>query len=193
MNNIESCKEVSIVSEELKKEIRSVIYNIEEAISKSEEEGLEPFFGDTEKCPLTHSFSDGIYCREIKIPAGMVVTGKIHKHEHPNYLMSGEVLVLTEDGGSEVLKGPLSMMSKGGTKRALYAITDLVWTTIHHNPTNTRDLKEIEKIVIAKDYEEYKRFAEAPKKLHISVSRTSTITFIEKVIKWINKLIKKTL
>ena len=45
-----------------------------------------------------------------------------------------------------------------GTKRALYAITDLVWTTIHHNPTNTQDLKKLEKIVIAKDYKEYDRF-----------------------------------
>ena len=184
--------EVSIVSKELKKEIRRVIYNIEETISKSEREGLEPFFNDTEKCPLTHSFSDGIYCREIKIPAGMVITGKIHKHEHPNYLMSGEVLVLTEDGGSETLKGPLSMMSKGGTKRALYAITDLVWTTIHHNPTNTRDLKEIEKIVIAKDYDEYVKFVNSPKPIYISVKRTVAITFIERVVKWFKKLTKRT-
>ena len=55
------------------------------------------------------------------------------------------------------------MMSKGGTQRALYAITDLVWTTIHHNPTNTRDLKEIEKIVIAKDYNEYNKFISSEK------------------------------
>ena len=85
----------------------------------------------------------------------MLLTGKIHKHKHPNFLLKGEVLVLTETGGSEVLKAPLSMISEPGTKRALYAITDLVWTTIHHNPTNTEDLKELEKIVIAKDYEEY--------------------------------------
>ena len=120
----------------------------------------------------------------------MVITGKIHKHEHPNYLMSGEVLVLTEDGGSETLKGPLSMMSKGGTKRALYAITDLVWTTIHHNPTNTRDLKEIEKIVIAKDYDEYVKFVNSPKPIYISVKRTVAITFIERVVKWFNKRTK---
>ena len=28
------------------------------------------FVGDTANCPLKHSFSDGIYVREITIPAG---------------------------------------------------------------------------------------------------------------------------
>jgi hypothetical protein len=72
-------------------------------------------------------------------------------------------MVLTETGGTEILKAPRSMISKPGTKRALYAITDLVWTTIHHNPTNTQDLKKLEKIVIAKDYKEYDRFISSEK------------------------------
>ena len=55
------------------------------------------------------------------------------------------------------------MMSEGGTKRALYAVTDLVWTTIHHNPTNTQDLDKIEDIVIAKNYEEYEKFLSSEK------------------------------
>ena len=93
------------------------------------------FIGDTINCPLKHSFSDNIYVREISIPKGTVLVGKIHKHEHPNFLMSGKVRVVTEET-SEVLEGPLSMISSPGTKRALIALTDLVWITIHHNPTN---------------------------------------------------------
>ena len=49
------------------------------------------------------------------------------------------------------------------TKRELYAVTDLVWTTIHHNPTNTQDLDKIEDIVIAKNYEEYEKFLSSEK------------------------------
>lgn len=122
----------------------------------SDQEGA--YFGDTVNCPLTHLFSPGMYVREITIPAGTVLTGKIHKHSHPNFLMSGIVEVFTESGGLERLEGPLSMISPPGTKRALVAITDVVWATVHANPTNTRDLLELEKIVIAPSFEEYEKF-----------------------------------
>ena len=72
-------------------------------------------------------------------------------------------MVVTEDKGEEVIEGPCFMMSEGGTKRALYSITDLVWTTIHHNPTNTEDLEKIEDMVIAKDYKEYDKFLSSEK------------------------------
>ncbi len=111
----------------------------------------------TKLCPLKHTFSDGIYVREIFIPAGMFIVGKIHKHDHPNFLLKGEVIVVTEDG-TEELVGPLSIISKAGTKRALYAKTDLVWTTVHANPTNTEDLKELEKEIIAPTYLDYEKF-----------------------------------
>lgn len=132
---------------------RELIMDLESMIKKSD----DVILGDSELCPLKHSFSDGIYVREITIPQGTLLTGKIHKHEHPNFLLKGEVIVVTEEG-REILKAPCSMMSKAGTKRALYAVTELVWTTIHHNPTNTQDLKELEKIVIADSYYDYEKF-----------------------------------
>lgn len=137
-----------------RKEIRQDIIDFENQLAK--EEGA--FFGDTNYCPLEHSFTDGIYVRKIFIPAGTYIVGKIHKHEHPNFLMSGTVDVITEDKGVERLVGPLSMISPPGTKRALRAITDLTWITVHHNPSNTKDLNVIEDFVIAEDYEAYNRF-----------------------------------
>lgn len=136
--------------------LRGKILGFEAVLAKQQ----GAFFGDAVSCPLTHKFTDGIYVREIFIPAGTYIVGKIHKHGHPNFLMSGTVQVVTESGGVETLKGPLSMISPPGTKRALRAITDLVWVTVHHNPTNTQDLDELEKIVIAESYEEYHRFIE---------------------------------
>lgn len=107
--------------------------------------------------PLQHTFAPGVYVRTIFIPAGSVIIGKIHKHRHANVLSQGHVTVLTESGGLEELRGPLTMVSEPGTKRAVYAHTDTVWTTIH--PTDKTDLGEIEDEVIAKSYEEYERFA----------------------------------
>lgn len=121
--------------------------------------GIEgSFSGDSEVCPLVHRFSDQMYVREITIPADTVLVGKIHKHDHPNFLMKGRVRVVTEGAGEEILEGPMSIISPPGTKRVLYAETELVWVTVHHNPSNTQDLKELEGLVIADSFEDYEKF-----------------------------------
>mgnify|MGYP001567923679 CR=1 FL=1 len=112
------------------------------------------FLGDNKMCPLKHSFCDGMFIREIFIPKGTYIVGKIHKHAHPNFLLKGKVKVATEDG-VQILTAPLSMISKAGTKRALYIIEDCVWVVVHQNLSNTQDLGELEDMVIAKSYEEY--------------------------------------
>jgi hypothetical protein len=112
----------------------------------------EAVFGDSDLMPLTHTFVDGMYVREILIPAGTLLTGKIHRHAHPNVLLRGEVLVVTEQGGREHLVAPRLLMSPAGTKRAIYALTDTVWITIHANPDNLRDLAALEALIIAPDY-----------------------------------------
>jgi hypothetical protein len=141
-----------------KKNFRTQIMELENRIKNVDHKDV--IIGDSEVCPLKHSFSDGIYVREITIPAGMLIIGKIHKHDHPNFLLKGEVVVVTEGGGVEELKAPCSMISKPGTKRALYAKTELVWTTVHLNPTNTEDLEELEEEIIAPTYKAYEKFLE---------------------------------
>ena len=132
-----------------KPEIREKILKFEDRLSKLP--GV--FYGDNKSCPLKHTFCGNTYVREIKIPKGTVVVGKIHRHDHPNFLMKGEVLVVTEHGGIERLKAPLSMISKPGTKRIVFAIEDVEWITIHE-VGEERDLAKIEDIVIAKSYDE---------------------------------------
>jgi len=155
-------------------ELREAIIGLENSMKLEN----NAFVGDYEKCPLVHSFSDGIYVRQITIPQGMLIVGKLHKHEHPNFLLKGEVLVVT-DQGEEHLIAPVSMISKPGTKRALYAITELVWTTIHHNPTNTQNLEELEKIVIADSYEDFLAFQVSETKL-ISKTKKSLIKILSR-------------
>ena len=111
-------------------------------------------YGDNADCPLKHTFCEGIYVRQIAMPAGTVCVGKIHRHEHPNFLMKGRVTVVTEEGGIEELKGPLVMMSPAGTQRAVYVHEDALWVTIHHNPDNEKDLDKLEDFIIAKSYDD---------------------------------------
>lgn len=129
--------------------VREKLYRLQHAISTMP--------GDVEM-PLQHTFAPGVYVRTIFIPAGSVLVGKIHKHQHANVLSKGRVTVLTESGGVEDLEGPLTMVSEPGTKRAVYAHTDTVWTTIH--PTDKTDLKDIEDETIAKTFEEYEAFSQ---------------------------------
>lgn len=104
---------------------------------------------DQVECPIKHIFAPGVYAREMTIPAGTILTGKIHATEHINILSQGDISVLTEEGMKR-LQAPFSFVSKPGTKRVGYAHTDVVWTTIH--VTNETDLDKIEAEVIAKDF-----------------------------------------
>ena len=110
--------------------------------------------GDNENCPLKHHFTEGIYCREIFMPAGIVCVGKIHKHDHPNFLMKGRVTFVTEDGGMEEVTAPRIMMSPAGTQRAVYVHEDTVWVTVHANPDNEKNIDKIEEFVITKSHDE---------------------------------------
>ena len=137
-----------LLEREAKLAKRGAILEFEDMLSQREDAEV----GDC--LPLRHVFTPGLYTREIFLPAGTVLTGKLHRHEHPNFLMAGVVDVFTEDGGMEHLEAPMWCVSPAGTKRAIHVIEDAIWITSHSNPTDTQDLEELEKMIIAKDYKE---------------------------------------
>lgn len=100
--------------------------------------------------PVSHYFAPGAYAREMFIPKDSTIIGKIHKHAHLNILSFGKVTVATEEG-TIVIEAPHTFTSLPGTKRAVYAIEDTLWTTIH--VTDETDLEKIEEEVIAPSFE----------------------------------------
>lgn len=102
--------------------------------------------------PVKHYFSKGVYARELFIPAGTVLTGEIHKHENLNIMSQGDMTVLTDEGPKRV-QAPFTIVSPAGTKRAAYAHTDTVWTTIHG--TDERDVDKIKQEFIADSYDAF--------------------------------------
>ncbi len=109
-------------------------------------------------CPLKHTFAPGMYAREILLPAGTLIVGKIHKHAHLNIVSRGRCTVVTEFGRREIdaTAGPVTFTSDAGAKRALYVHEETVWTTIH--AVQSTDLAEIERDIIAPDYPELDAF-----------------------------------
>jgi hypothetical protein len=103
---------------------------------------------DLVECPVTHVFTEGLYTREIFMPAGSLVTSKIHKTEHPFVLSKGKLLVCIDKGEWVEMVAPYTGVTKPGTRRVAYIIEDTIWTTFHANPDDLTDLEEIENLII---------------------------------------------
>lgn len=95
-----------------------------------------------------HVFAKGVYVRQLWIPAGTFLTGKLHKTEHVSICAMGEISVLTPTGMKRV-KAPYTVVCPAGTKRAAYAHTDTLWINIH--PTDERDLDKLETLLIEEE------------------------------------------
>ena len=108
--------------------------------------------------PMRHQFVNGVYAREMMILAGTLIIGKIHKHAHFNFVMSGRVLVLSEDGAKEV-RGPCYFESKAGIKRVGIALEDTVWVTVH--PTTATTVEDAEPECVVDTYEQFAAFRSA--------------------------------
>ena len=108
---------------------------------------------DSMKVDLPHRdhFSPGVYARELPIPSGTLLVGKIHKYENMNILASGDISVLTETGVKRIT-APAVVVSPPGTKRVGYAHTDTVWITVHG--TEERDVDQIERDVLVTNFDE---------------------------------------
>lgn len=102
-----------------------------------------------------HHFADGLYARELLIPAGVLLTGKIHKHEHLNIISKGDITVWTEEGMKRI-QAPFTVVSQPGMKRLGFAHSDTVWTTIH--AVEGRDMAELERLLVCDTFEEFQAF-----------------------------------
>lgn len=97
-------------------------------------------------CPVKHHFSPGLYMREIFMPAGSIVIGKVHKTEHFNIIQQGFAYIVHDDGSHEELRAPMVFVSKAGVQKVLVIVEDMVWLTTHC--TNETDVAKIEADII---------------------------------------------
>lgn len=114
----------------------------------------------TVELEVKHHFSKGVYARELHIPAGIVLTGEVHKFTNLNILSQGEISVLVDDQ-IERVSAPFTIVSPPGTKRVAYAHTDCIWTTIHG--TDETDVEKIRSEFVVKSHQEYLDFCETLK------------------------------
>lgn len=93
----------------------------------------------------SHTFCNGVYAREIKIPKGVVLVGAKHKTEFFMVISAGCCLV--KDGDNEdTYDAPCTLISPVGAKRVILALEDTVLTTFH--PTKETEVEKIERDII---------------------------------------------
>jgi len=112
--------------------------------------------GNSDSFPLTHSFSEGVYIREMSMLEGGIVIGKIHNKSHTWFLMKGKLKIANEDG-VVTYSAPTYVNAKSGAKRVIIALEDSVFVNIHPNPDNIRDIEELERILTCETYIQYKQ------------------------------------
>lgn len=105
-------------------------------------------------CPVVHHYAPGVYVREMTVPPFTVLTGAVHKTEHLAMLIQGRIEVLTEDG-LQVLEAPCTILSRPGIKRVGRTFEEgAIWSTIHANPDDCRDMDVIvERLCTSKNNE----------------------------------------
>lgn len=92
---------------------------------------------------IVHSFSEGIYSREMTAPAGCLVIGYRHKFPHVNIVLTGRARLVV-NGESRFVEAPCVIHSEAGTQKMAYVEEEMRWVTIHANPKDNRDILTLE-------------------------------------------------
>lgn len=96
-------------------------------------------------CPVQHYFGPSIYIREVVMPAGTVVVGKYHKHDHLCNMIEGHMIVVNEDGEQTEVVAPAVFMAKKGRKTA-YILKTVRFQNIFS--TDETDVEKLEHMLV---------------------------------------------
>jgi hypothetical protein len=153
-----------VLKGEISKDFRSTVTGLENTLKQvADGERIivgskdNPIVRDHPAVPIRHFFMDGVYVREMTMFKDTAVIGAIHKTEHMCFLLSGHLTVANEDETVDYV-APCYIVSTPGVKRVLYANEDSVWYNTHKNPSNTRDVSQLESELVALSYEEYNEY-----------------------------------
>lgn len=86
---------------------------------------------DKVEVPVFEYQSNGIYVREMCLPAGVFAIGEEYYDSHMQMLLSGTIVMFDLDTNTAIgiLEGPMILTSQPGRK-AGYSLTDVKWCTI---------------------------------------------------------------
>lgn len=97
---------------------------------------------------VKHSFSKGLYAREIFVPKGTLLVGHKHKVDCLNILASGAMALKGGDDEGVIINAPVTFESKAGIRKVGFALEDCVFINVFN--TDETDLEKLEDELIEK-------------------------------------------
>ena len=97
------------------------------------------------QCEEKHHFGPGLYIKEVTMPAGALIVGKVHKVEHMCVMLTGRMILVQEDGTRTELVAPATFVAKPGRKVA-YIIETTVFQNIY--ATDETDVEKLENMFV---------------------------------------------
>jgi len=92
--------------------------------------------------PIVELKTPTLYYREMQMPAGSIVTGKIYKRDHLCVLLKGTVKIW-RDSGTFTMEAPVTFEGYIGARRLFYAETDVHFAIIISAPTiSSEDIED---------------------------------------------------
>jgi hypothetical protein len=99
------------------------------------------------ECSVVHHFGPNICIREVFMPAGTLAIGHRQKFDHMNIMLRGKVMIVNDDGNTQILTAPTIFTGKAGRKIG-YVLEDMVWQNIY--ATDLKDADAVESLFIEK-------------------------------------------
>jgi len=90
-------------------------------------------------CPTKSYFADGLYGREMLIPAGTAIVGAVHKKQGFNILMQGKIIIANEQGEATTFTAPQVFITDKGSQKAGIAVTDVVFMNVFNSTSTTEE------------------------------------------------------
>ena len=90
-----------------------------------------------------HHFSDGLYAKQMMLPAGYEAGTHAHNYSHLSILAAGRVIVETDDYKKEFV-APACIEIAAGIHHKIIGLEDAVWFCVHS--TDVTD--EVDEVLI---------------------------------------------
>jgi len=98
---------------------------------------------------ITHFFGDGLYAKEARIPAGMLLQKHQHTFTHFSILARGKVGVVVDGAETKFYEAPACVVIKANVLHEIYAVENSTWYCVH--ATDEKDEDKIDEVLILKD------------------------------------------
>ena len=93
-----------------------------------------------------HHFSDGLYAKQIELPATCFAVQHKHTYDHLSILAKGKVRVLFDGDITADYVAPACINILKDVNHSIYALEDSVWFCVH--ATNETDVEKIDSVLI---------------------------------------------